>query len=192
MHWLDSRKSSSRIAQCASRAAAWLPWSLFGSYLPKKATSCTAVLFLSASNPSVDFFVILPQKIHWPFRLKEGSSRPPKAGEVMDFDMEGVWREMEKLVEDNLARDIGICNCTLRKLNHLLSFAQTMPSVCQVSERAYTGIQGRSARRPTLMIFYLVFILFFSLVLEFRWRCTLDGGMTKYLRLARRRVSMSL
>ncbi|XP_057983759.1 aldose reductase [Malania oleifera] len=70
--------------------------------------------------------------IHWPFRLKEEASRPPKAGEVLDFDMEGVWREMEKLVEDNLVRDIGICNFTLKKLNKLLGFAQTMPCVCQM------------------------------------------------------------
>ncbi|GAB4833260.1 hypothetical protein Ancab_031507 [Ancistrocladus abbreviatus] len=70
--------------------------------------------------------------IHWPFHLKEGASRPPKAGEVMDFDMEGVWREMEKLVKEGLVRDIGVCNFTVKKLNKLLSFAQTMPSVCQM------------------------------------------------------------
>ena len=28
-----------------------------------------------------------------------------------DFDMEGVWREMEKLVKDKLVRDIGVCKC---------------------------------------------------------------------------------
>ncbi|XP_039173276.1 aldose reductase-like [Eucalyptus grandis] len=70
--------------------------------------------------------------IHWPFRLKDGSSRPPEAGQVLDFDMEGVWREMEKLVKDNLVRDIGVCNFTLKKLNKLLGFAETMPSVCQM------------------------------------------------------------
>ncbi|XP_076946205.1 aldose reductase-like [Bidens hawaiensis] len=70
--------------------------------------------------------------IHWPFRLKDGASRPPKAGEVLDFDMEGVWREMEKLVAQNLVRDIGISNFTLKKLNKLTSFAKTMPSVCQM------------------------------------------------------------
>ncbi|XP_073157705.1 aldose reductase [Henckelia pumila] len=70
--------------------------------------------------------------IHWPFRLKDGASRPPKAGEVLDFDMEGVWREMEKLVKDNLVRDIGICNFTLKKLHNLLSFAEIKPSVCQM------------------------------------------------------------
>jgi len=72
-------------------------------------------------------------QIHWPFRLKEGASRPPKAGEVLEFDMEGVWREMEKLVEEKLVRDIGVCNFTINKLNKLLDFVQIMPSVCQVT-----------------------------------------------------------
>lgn len=70
--------------------------------------------------------------IHWPSHLKEGASRPPKEGEVLDLDMEGVWREMERLVKENLVRDIGISNFTLKKLENLLCFAQTMPSVCQV------------------------------------------------------------
>ncbi|XP_039114135.1 aldose reductase-like isoform X2 [Dioscorea cayenensis subsp. rotundata] len=70
--------------------------------------------------------------IHWPFRLKEGAHRPPEAGEVLDFDMEGVWREMEKLVKDGLVRDIGISNFTIKKLNKLLKLAQTIPAVCQM------------------------------------------------------------
>ncbi|GAA0166241.1 reductase [Lithospermum erythrorhizon] len=70
--------------------------------------------------------------IHWPFRLKDGASRPPKAGEVLDFDMEGVWKEMEKLVNEKLVRDIGICNFTIKKLNKLLSIANIKPSVCQM------------------------------------------------------------
>ncbi|GJX83251.1 aldose reductase [Tanacetum coccineum] len=70
--------------------------------------------------------------IHWPFRLKEGASRPPKSGDVLNFDMEGVWREMEKLVAQNLIRDIGVSNFTLKKLNKLIGFAQIMPSVCQM------------------------------------------------------------
>lgn len=70
--------------------------------------------------------------IHWPFRLKEGASRPPKAGDILDFDMEGVWREMENLVKEKLVRDIGVCNFSLKKLNKFLEFAHTMPSVCQM------------------------------------------------------------
>ncbi|KAF2288457.1 hypothetical protein GH714_007596 [Hevea brasiliensis] len=70
--------------------------------------------------------------IHWPIHLKDGVSLPPKAAHVLDFDMEGVLREMEKLVKDNLVRDIGVCNFTIKKLNKLLGFAQTVPSVCQM------------------------------------------------------------
>ncbi|GLT73767.1 hypothetical protein SLA2020_456030 [Shorea laevis] len=40
--------------------------------------------------------------IHWPFGLKEETSRPPKAGDVLEFNLEGVWREMENLVKENL------------------------------------------------------------------------------------------
>ncbi|KAK9290386.1 hypothetical protein L1049_008555 [Liquidambar formosana] len=75
---------------------------------------------------------LAPERIHWSFRLKDGASRPPKAGEVLEFDMEGVWREMERLVEDNLVRDIGICNYTVKKLHRLLTFAQTTLSFCQM------------------------------------------------------------
>ncbi|CAL9098408.1 unnamed protein product [Musa textilis] len=70
--------------------------------------------------------------IHWPFHLKEGATRPPRASDMLDFDMEGVWREMEKQVKDGLVRDIGVSNFTLRKLNKLLKCAQIMPSVCQM------------------------------------------------------------
>ncbi|XP_030928097.1 aldose reductase [Quercus lobata] len=72
--------------------------------------------------------------IHWPFHLKDGASKPPKPGDILDFDMEGVWREMEKLVKENLVKDIGVCNFSLKKLNKLLGIAQTntMPSVCQM------------------------------------------------------------
>ncbi|KAB1669773.1 hypothetical protein ES319_1Z011700v1 [Gossypium barbadense] len=70
--------------------------------------------------------------IHWPFRLADGASRPPKPGDVQEMDMEGVWREMEGLVKDKLVRDIGVCNFTLKKMNKLLGFAETMPSVCQM------------------------------------------------------------
>ncbi|KAK2647454.1 hypothetical protein Ddye_014943 [Dipteronia dyeriana] len=60
--------------------------------------------------------------IHWPFRLKEGASRPPKAGEVLDFDMEGVWREMEKLVKEGLVRNIGVCNFAINELSKTAEF----------------------------------------------------------------------
>ncbi|KAJ4751033.1 NAD(P)-linked oxidoreductase superfamily protein [Rhynchospora pubera] len=70
--------------------------------------------------------------IHWPFRLKDGAHRPPEEGEMLEFDMEGVWKEMENLVRDGLAKDIGVCNYTVTKLHRLLKSAQIIPSVCQI------------------------------------------------------------
>ena len=78
--------------------------------------------------------------IHWPFHLKEGASKPPKPGDILEFDMEGVWREMEKLVKDNLVRDIGVCNFTVKKLHKLMGFAQILPSVCQVRKYTYSRL----------------------------------------------------
>lgn len=82
-------------------------------------------------------------QIHWPFHLKDGASKPPKPGDILDFDMEGVWREMGKLVKENLVKDIGVCNFSLKKLNKLLGIAQTntMPSVVQVITLKYAVIE---------------------------------------------------
>ncbi|KAL4189547.1 hypothetical protein AMTRI_Chr08g165920 [Amborella trichopoda] len=70
--------------------------------------------------------------IHWPFHLRDGATRPSKPSDILEFDMEGVWGEMELLVRDKLVRDIGVCNYTVRKLDKLLRFAKIMPSVCQM------------------------------------------------------------
>ena len=77
-------------------------------------------------------------QIHWPFRLKDGAHMPPEAGEVLEFNMEGVWREMESLVKDGLVKDIGVCNYTVTKLNRLLRSANVPPAVCQVL--SYSGL----------------------------------------------------
>ena len=121
-------------------------------------------------------------QIHWPFRLKDGASRPPKPGDVLEFDMEGVWREMEKLVEDNLVRGIGISNFTAKKLDKLLSFAQIKPSVCQVIyDVLYFTTKGKAIQATLTFLF-----------LGIRWRCIQHGGMRKFWRPARRMAYMSL
>ncbi|XP_042051557.1 aldose reductase-like [Salvia splendens] len=63
-------------------------------------------------------------EIHWPFRLREGASKPPRGDDVLE-----LWREM---VVEGFVRDIGVCNFTLEKLDKLLSFAKIKPSVCEM------------------------------------------------------------
>ncbi|KAB1993135.1 hypothetical protein ES319_D13G008000v1 [Gossypium barbadense] len=92
----------------------------------------TSKLWCTELSPNSQLEYLDLYLIHWPFRLADGASRPPKPGDVQEMDMEGVWREMEGLVKDKLVRDIGVCNFTLKKMNKLLGFAETMPSVCQM------------------------------------------------------------
>ncbi|BBN10281.1 hypothetical protein MPTK1_5g02280 [Marchantia polymorpha subsp. ruderalis] len=70
--------------------------------------------------------------IHWPIYLSEDADSPPKKRQVLPFDVKGVWREMEGLVERKLVRDIGISNFSVPKLEKLMSFASIKPAVNQV------------------------------------------------------------
>ncbi|KAJ3704398.1 hypothetical protein LUZ61_008103 [Rhynchospora tenuis] len=70
--------------------------------------------------------------IHWPISLKNGAHKPPEPGDVLEFDMEGVWKEMENLVRDGLVKDIGVCNFTVKQINRLLECAHIKPAVCQI------------------------------------------------------------
>lgn len=103
--------------------------------------------------------------------------------------MEGVWREMEKLVREGVVRDIGICNFTLKKLNKLLGFAHTIPSVCQVRS---SNTMSKLRERKMAVSCYIKAEYSIIARFDFRWRCILDGRMTKCWTLARRTVFMSL
>ncbi|XP_008799818.1 aldose reductase-like isoform X1 [Phoenix dactylifera] len=98
--------------------------------------------------------------IHWPIHLKGGAHKPPEAEEVQDFDMEGVWREMEQLVKDGLVRDIGVCNFTLKKLDKLLRIAQTMPSVCQVCYLLFFYVFFRALQVMKHLSYYWTNVMF--------------------------------
>ncbi|RZS14724.1 hypothetical protein BHM03_00046456 [Ensete ventricosum] len=79
--------------------------------------------------------------------------------------MEGVWREMEKLVKDGLVRDIGVSNFTLKKLSNLLQCAAEMGDAkryqrysevdeCRKDQRKHTVVWvGNPSRRlRTLLV----------------------------------------
>ncbi|CAK9863756.1 unnamed protein product [Sphagnum jensenii] len=70
--------------------------------------------------------------IHWPVHTTVDASRPPSKDQVLPLDLNSVWREMEKLVEEKLVRDIGVCNFTVPKLEVLLKTTTIKPAVNQV------------------------------------------------------------
>ncbi|KAG2542247.1 deoxymugineic acid synthase 1 [Panicum virgatum] len=71
--------------------------------------------------------------VHWPVTMKAGRFTGPFTPEDMEpFDMRGVWEAMEECHRLGLARAIGVCNFSCRKLEALLSFATVPPAVNQV------------------------------------------------------------
>lgn len=72
--------------------------------------------------------------VHWPFPNYhppgcDVSSRSPDARPYIHEDFMKTWRQMEKLVEMNLARHIGTSNTTIPKLKLLLRDAEIKPAV---------------------------------------------------------------
>ncbi|KAK1271668.1 Aldo-keto reductase family 4 member C9 [Acorus gramineus] len=68
--------------------------------------------------------------IHWPVRLKKGSSMEPE--NFLQPDIPATWRAMEKLYDSGKARAIGVCNFSSKKLGDLLAVARVPPAVNQV------------------------------------------------------------
>ena len=79
--------------------------------------------------------------IHFPISLKriEIDEKYPAGWEYEDqgmkidrVPMHKVWKQMEKLVKDNLVRNIGVCNFPVALLSDLLSYCNILPAVLQV------------------------------------------------------------
>ncbi|KAF0913426.1 hypothetical protein E2562_022211 [Oryza meyeriana var. granulata] len=71
--------------------------------------------------------------VHWPVSLKPDRYKAPfTADDFEPFDMQAVWEAMEECHRLGLAKAIGVCNFSCKKLQALLSFATIPPAVIQV------------------------------------------------------------
>lgn len=71
--------------------------------------------------------------VHWPVTMKAGRFTAPFTPEDFEpFDMRAVWEAMEECHRLGLAKAIGVCNFSCKKLETLLSFATIPPVVNQV------------------------------------------------------------
>lgn len=71
--------------------------------------------------------------VHWPAAAaKKDPTDAFSIGDLVAFDMEGVWRGMEECHRLGLARSIGVSNFSAAKMSRLLSFAAVPPAVNQV------------------------------------------------------------
>jgi alcohol dehydrogenase (NADP+) len=94
--------------------------------------------------------------VHWPDAwayqgpLRDLAALPPDEQEALTFprDDDGqileaevslaeTWRAMERLVDDGLARAIGLCNVSLGELDDLVDGARIPPSIVQVERHPY-------------------------------------------------------
>ncbi|XP_055855493.1 aldo-keto reductase family 1 member B1-like isoform X1 [Episyrphus balteatus] len=79
--------------------------------------------------------------IHWPMGYAEGESLFPAGpdGKTLysDVDYIDTWREMEKLVDDGLAKSIGISNFNKKQIERVLAVARIPPATNQIECHPY-------------------------------------------------------
>jgi len=61
--------------------------------------------------------------VHWPVTFAAGDRQGARG--AAPIDMEGVWRAMESLVDDGLARAIGVSNFSLAQVEEVLALAKS-------------------------------------------------------------------
>ena len=72
--------------------------------------------------------------IHFPVSVKTSEIEfPVKKEDLVPFDINSVWEAMEECQKLGLVRSIGVSNFSIKKLEFLLSKANILPAVDQVS-----------------------------------------------------------
>ncbi|MED5389817.1 MAG: aldo/keto reductase [Pseudomonadota bacterium] len=78
--------------------------------------------------------------MHWPVALKKGVPFP-ESGEDMvslnDLPVATTWAAMEALVDNNLTRQIGVSNFSVKKLEDLIGKARMKPAMNQIELHPY-------------------------------------------------------
>lgn len=72
----------------------------------------------------IDLFLV-----HWPFTDQNTKELTPPYRDT--------WEEMEKLVETGLAKNVGVSNMSIKKMQDLLAYAKVKPAVNQVEVHPY-------------------------------------------------------
>ena len=78
--------------------------------------------------------------MHWPVALKPGVPFPKSADDMVslkELPVETTWAAMEKLVDNNQTRQIGVSNFSVKKLQDLLGKARYKPAMNQIELHPY-------------------------------------------------------
>ncbi len=78
--------------------------------------------------------------MHWPVALKPDTSMPQSPDDLVSLDEQPLaetWAAMEELVDDGLARHIGVSNFNIPKLQSLLEAGRIAPEMNQIELHPY-------------------------------------------------------
>ena len=78
--------------------------------------------------------------MHWPVALKPGVPFPKSADDMVslkELPVETTWAAMEALVDNNLTRQIGVSNFSVKKLQDLIGKARYKPAMNQIELHPY-------------------------------------------------------
>ena len=73
--------------------------------------------------------------VHWPVALKPSVLFPEKAEDMLSLEQRPIsdtWKGMEGIVSNGLARHIGVCNFSVKKLGELSADATMKPEMNQI------------------------------------------------------------
>ncbi len=86
--------------------------------------------------------------MHWPVALKPGVPFPKSADDMVslkELPVETTWAAMEALVDNNLTRQIGVSNFSVKKLQDLIGKARYKPAMNQIELHPYLQQKGMLA-----------------------------------------------
>ncbi len=78
--------------------------------------------------------------MHWPVALKKGVPFPESGDDMVslnDLPVATTWAAMEALVDNNLTRQIGVSNFSVKKLQDLIGKARLKPAMNQIELHPY-------------------------------------------------------
>ena len=87
--------------------------------------------------------------IHWPVSLKKGVHFPTSGADLIgpnDLPIATTWSAMEALVDEGLAKHIGVSNFSTTKLESLMAVARIKPEMNQIELHPYL-------QQPTMLEF---------------------------------------
>jgi len=123
-------------AGVTSREDVWITSKLWNdAHAPEDVRPALRQTLSDLQIDTIDLFLI-----HWPVALKKGTQLPQSPSDFVSLDevpITETWAAMEELVDDGLARHIGVSNFNIPKLHTLLDAADHPPEMNQIELHPY-------------------------------------------------------